>query len=164
MGTRTAVCPGSFDPITSGHLDVINRAVKLFDRVVVGVAEESQKKSLLPLETRVRLVNEAVAGEGPVAVGSFQGLLVDFARKSGATVIIKGLRAVSDFEHEFQMAQFNRRLAPEVETVFIMASPQFTFLSSSLVKEIAGYGGNIEGLVPPKVEEELGRFFGQQAP
>lgn len=156
------MCPGSFDPITSGHLDIVERALSLFDRLVIGVADDVGKESLFSLETRVALVRGAVADKAEVTVDSFSGLLVEFARRHGATVIVKGLRAVSDFEHEWQMAQFNRRLGPEVETVFIMASHQYTFLSSSLVKEIAAYGGDIEGLVPIQVEKELSQLYGRQ--
>lgn len=156
---RIAVCPGTFDPVTTGHLDIIERATNLYDRVVVGVAENPPKKLLFTSEERVRLVKDAVVGYKNVVVEPFDGLLVEFAHKHGANTIIKGLRAVTDFEHEFQMAQLNRELDQSIETVFIMASPKFAYLSSSAVKEIAEYGGSIKGLVPPEAEISLSRRF-----
>lgn len=156
---RVAVCPGTFDPVTTGHLDIIERATNLYDRVVVGVAENPPKKLLFTSEERVRLVKDAVVGYKNVVVEPFDGLLVEFAHKHGANTIIKGLRAVTDFEHEFQMAQLNRELDQSIETVFIMASPKFAYLSSSAVKEIAEYGGSIKGLVPPEAEISLSRRF-----
>lgn len=156
---RVAVCPGTFDPVTTGHLDIIERATNLYDRVVVGVAENPPKKLLFTSEERVRLVKDAVVGYKNVVVEPFNGLLVEFAHKHGANTIIKGLRAVTDFEHEFQMAQLNRELDQSIETVFIMASPKFAYLSSSAVKEIAEYGGSIKGLVPPEAEISLSRRF-----
>lgn len=156
---RVVVCPGTFDPVTTGHLDIIERATNLYDRVVVGVAENPPKKLLFTSEERVRLVKDAVVGYKNVVVEPFDGLLVEFAHKHGANTIIKGLRAVTDFEHEFQMAQLNRELDQSIETVFIMASPKFAYLSSSAVKEIAEYGGSIKGLVPPEAEISLSRRF-----
>lgn len=150
-----AVVPGSFDPITAGHIDIINRAAKLYDKVIVGVVVNPSKTPLFSLEERVKMVIEALNNKDKIEVDSFNGLLVDFVRMHGARVIIRGLRAVSDFEHEFQMAQLNRRLCPDVETVFVMASPEYAYLSSSVVKEIARYGGNIDGLVPPNVIKSL---------
>lgn len=152
---RVAVCPGTFDPITTGHLDIIERAANLYEKVVVGVAENPAKKPLFTFEERLEFVKEALAGHKNVEVESFDCLLVEFARKYQAQAIIKGLRAVTDFEHEFQMAQLNRKLDQTIETLFIMASPQFAYLSSSAVKEIAAYGGCVEGLVPAGVEESL---------
>lgn len=152
---RVAVCPGSFDPITNGHLDIIDRACYLYDRVVVGVAVNPEKKPLFKVEERVRFIERALEDRDKVVVEPYDTLLVDFARKCKARVIIRGLRAVSDFEREFQIAQFNKKLDPTIETVFMMASPQYAYLSSSVVKEIAKYGGCVRGLVPEEVEEEL---------
>lgn len=156
---RVAICPGTFDPVTTGHLDIIERATSLYDQVVVGVVENPPKKLLFSPEERVKLVKDAVAGYKNVMVEAFDCLLVEFARKHGASTIIKGLRAVTDFEHEFQMAQLNRELDQSIETVFMMASPKFAYLSSSAVKEIAEYGGTIKGLVPAEVETSLSRRF-----
>ncbi|MHB8840220.1 MAG: pantetheine-phosphate adenylyltransferase [Candidatus Aquicultor sp.] len=150
-----AVVPGSFDPITAGHIDIIKRATEIYDEVVVGIVVNPNKRSLFSLETRVEMVKEAIGWADKIKVDAFDGLLVEFVRMQDARVIIRGLRAVSDFEHEFQMAQLNRRLDPEVETIFVMASPEYAYLSSSIVKEIARYGGNINGLVPPNVEKLL---------
>ncbi len=152
---RVAVCPGSFDPITNGHLDIIDRACYLYDKIVVGVAVNPGKKPLFTVEERVRFIKGALEGRDKVVVEPYDTLLVDFARKYKAKVIIRGLRAVSDFEREFQIAQFNKKLDPTIETVFMMASPQYAYLSSSVVKEIAKYGGCVRGLVPEEVEEEL---------
>ena len=150
-----AVCPGSFDPITLGHLDIIERATYIYDSVVVAIAGSPSKEPLFSLDERLELTREALKGLEKVKVHPFDCLLVEFAREHGASVIIKGLRAISDFEHEFQMAQMNRKLCPDVETIFVMASPEYAYLSSSIVKEIARYGGNISGLVPPNVEQLL---------
>jgi len=152
-----AVVPGSFDPITAGHLDIIYRATELYDRVIVGVVVNPGKNPVFTLEERVKMVREEVAGNTAIEVDSFNGLLVEFVKKHGARVIIRGLRAVSDFEHEFQMAQLNRRLSPDIETIFMMASPEYAYLSSSIVKEIAQYGGDVGGLVSPNVEALLRR-------
>ena len=153
----TAVVPGSFDPITAGHLDIIKRACELYQRVIVGIVENPGKNPLFTLEERVEMVKREVAWNPAIEVDSFRGLLVEFVRMHRARVIIRGLRAVSDFEHEFQMAQLNRRLCPEIETVFMMASPEYAYLSSSIVKEIAQYGGDVSGLVSPNVEALLRR-------
>lgn len=154
-----AICPGSFDPVTEGHLDVIVRASKMYEKVVVGVADNIQKRPLFTPEERTAMLRQALKGTDNVEVEAFDDLLVSFAKKHKATVVIRGLRAVSDFEHEFQMAQLNRKLSPEIETVFIMASPAYAYLSSSAVREIAKYGGCLAGLVPPNVEEPLKRVF-----
>lgn len=156
-----AVCPGSFDPITLGHLDIIERSSYIYDRIVVGVAGSPTKEGLFTLDERVGLVSLAVAGLEKVTVRSFETLLVEFAQEIGAKAIVKGLRAVSDFEHEFQMAHLNKKLDGSLETVFMMASPEFMFLSSSAVKEIAAFGGDISGLVPPTVEERIRERYGQ---
>jgi pantetheine-phosphate adenylyltransferase len=156
----TAICPGSYDPVTNVHVDVIARAAQIFDRVVVGVVGSPQHKTpLLPLEERIELVKDAVAHIDNVEVDAFKELVVDFARRWDARAIVKGLRVVSDFEYEFQMNQLNRHLAPDIETVYVMASPQVSFVSSSGVKEIASFGGNVEELVPPAVARRLKELF-----
>jgi pantetheine-phosphate adenylyltransferase len=152
----TAICPGSYDPVTFGHVDVITRAADIFDRVVIGVVGNPRHKApLFALEERVAFLKEALAGLENVEVDVFSELVVDFARRWNAKAIVKGLRVISDFEWEFQMNQLNRTLAPEVETVYVMASPQVSFVSSSGVKEIAAFGGNVDALVPQAV---AGRF------
>lgn len=153
----TAVCPGSFDPITLGHLDIIERSTYIYDKVVVGIADNQAKRALFALDERVVMVKEAVAGLKNVVVAAFDGLLVEFAKENEAQVIIKGLRAISDFEHEFQMAHLNKKLDRSVETVFLMASPEYMFLSSSAVKEIAVFGGDLAGLVAETTAARLER-------
>ena len=156
----TAICPGSYDPVTNGHVDVIARAARIFDRVVVGVVGSPQHKTvLLPLAERVELLREALAGRANVEVDVFKELVVEFARRWEAKVIVKGLRVISDFEWEFQMNQLNRTLAPEIETVYVMASPQVSFVSSSGVKEIAAFGGSVDELVPPAVARRMKELF-----
>jgi pantetheine-phosphate adenylyltransferase len=156
----TAICPGSYDPVTNGHIDVITRAAATFDRVVAGVLASPQHKTpLFPLEERVAFVRGAVGGLPNVEVDVFGELVVAFARRWEAKVIVKGLRVISDFEYEFQMNQLNRTLAPEIETVYVMASPQVSFVSSSGVKEIASFGGNVEELVPDAVARRLREMF-----
>ena len=156
----TAICPGSYDPVTNGHIDVIARAAAIFDRVVAGVVGTPQHKTtLFSLDERVAFLREAVAGLENVEVDVFRELVVDFARRWDARVIVKGLRVISDFEWEFQMNQLNRTLAPEIETVYVMASPQVSFVSSSGVKEIASFGGNVEELVPEAVARRLRERF-----
>ena len=152
---RTVIYPGSFDPITNGHLDVIERAAKLFDRVIVAVAVNSSKDPLFTKNQRQEQITDAVATLGNVEVGAFDGLLVDFARDQKSQAIIRGLRAVSDFEFEFQLALMNRKLEPNIETIFMMPRETYTFLSSRLVKEIAQLGGNVGAFVPPHVERAL---------
>ena len=158
-----AVCPGSYDPITNGHLDVIRRAANLYDEVVVAVVNRSVRKSsaLFGIEDRVGFIERALADLDTVRVEPFSTLVVDFAREVGATAIVKGLRAISDFEYELEMNQLNRREDPEIESVYLMASPQYSFLSSSGVKELATFGGRIDDLVPDEVvgrlQEELTR-------
>ena len=160
---RVAICPGSYDPITNGHVDVITRAAGLFDELVVAVVAHSVRKSatLFSIEERVAFIGAATAHLGNVRAEPFDTLVVDFARSVGARAIVKGLRAISDFEYELEMNQLNRRQAPEIESVYIMASPEFSFVSSSGVKELAVFGGRIDGLVHPQVaarlQEELGR-------
>jgi len=156
----TAICPGSYDPVTRGHVDVIARAAQIFDRVVVGVVGNPQHKApMFSLEERVEFLHEAVGDIDNVEIDVFKELVVVFARRWDAKVIVKGLRVISDFEWEFQMNQLNRTLAPEIETVYVMASPQVSFVSSSGVKEIAAFGGNVEDLVPPGVARRLRELF-----
>ena len=147
---RTAVCPGSFDPVTNGHLDVFARASALADEVVVAVLVNERKASMFTVEERMELLREATASLPNVRVDSFRGLLVDYCREHGVQAIVKGLRAVSDFDYELQMAQMNHRLAG-IETLFVSTNPLYSYLSSSLLKEIARYGGDISGLVPDAV-------------
>lgn len=156
----TAVCPGTYDPVTEGHLDIIRRAASLFGRVVVGVVSESPRKdTLFSSSERVAFLKDSLGGEENIEVDVFDTLLVNFARKWGARALVKGLRAISDFEYEFQMAQLNRKLAPDLETVYLMASPEYSFLSSSGVKEIAKYGGNVDDLVPAAVARRFDELF-----
>ncbi|HLE84513.1 MAG TPA: pantetheine-phosphate adenylyltransferase [Thermoanaerobaculia bacterium] len=155
MTERIAVCPGSFDPIHNGHLDIVERCRPLFDGVVVAVLQNEGKKSLFSVAERVAMIEELVAGWDDVRVESFSGLLVHFMDEIGAQVVVRGLRAVSDFEYEFQMAMMNRRLQPKVETVFMTPREDFSFLSSRLVKEVFSLGGDIRGLVPDLVLERL---------
>jgi pantetheine-phosphate adenylyltransferase len=151
---RRAVCPGSFDPITNGHLDVIERASKFFDEVVVAVGINPSKNRLFEPEERMEMIKEAVADLPNVTVDAFQGLIVEFCTARGIQAIVKGLRAVSDFDYELQMGQMNRSLA-DVDTLFMPADPHYSFLSSSLVKEVATYGGDVSGLVPEAVLRRL---------
>jgi pantetheine-phosphate adenylyltransferase len=156
----TAIAPGSYDPVTNGHIDVITRAADIFDRVVVGVVgSPTHKTPMFSLDERVAFLRDALADLENVEVDVFSQLVVDFARKWNAKAIVKGLRVISDFEWEYQMNQLNRTLAPEVETVYVMASPQVSFVSSSGVKEIAAYGGNVEELVPKAVAKRFAELF-----
>ncbi len=160
--SNIAIYPGSFDPATNGHADVIARASRLFDRVIIAVGRNAQKQPLFSVEERVALLQESCQNMPNVTAEPFDGMLVDFARGHGARVIIKGLRAVSDFEYEFQMALANRHLAPDVETLFLMTSAHHLYLSSSIVKEIARLNGDLTGLVPDAVAAALrGKFAGQ---
>lgn len=152
---RRAIYPGSFDPVTNGHLDVIERARKLFDEVIVAVAHNDQKQPLFPLEERVALLHETIGDAANVQIAPMGGLLVDFAIEQGAIAVVRGLRAVSDFEFEFQMALMNRKLEPEVETMFLMPKEEYTYLSSRIVKEIARLGGDVATFVPPQVAAAL---------
>jgi pantetheine-phosphate adenylyltransferase len=156
----TAIYPGSYDPVTFGHVDVITRAAGIFDRVVVGVVGNPQHKTpMFSLDERVAFLKDALADLENVEVDVFSELVVEFARKWNARIIVKGLRVISDFEWEFQMNQLNRTLAPEVETVYVMASPQVSFVSSSGVKEIAAFGGNVDELVPAAVARRFRELF-----
>jgi pantetheine-phosphate adenylyltransferase len=161
----TAICPGSYDPVTFGHVDVIGRAAAIFDRVVVGVVGAPRHKTpLFELEERVGFLREALADLENVEVDVFSELVVEFARKWEAKAIVKGLRVISDFEWEFQMNQLNRMLAPEIETVYVMASPQVSFVSSSGVKEIAAFGGKVDQLVPESVARRFVELYPQGRP
>ena len=151
---RSAVCPGSFDPVTNGHIDIIGRAAALFDHVTVGVLVNQTKSSLFTVDERIAMLEEVCAGYPNVTVQSFSGLLVDFCRDHKISAIVKGLRAVTDFDYELQMAQMNNRLTG-IETLFVSTNPVYGYLSSSLVKEIAGHGGDVTGLVPDSVLKSL---------
>ena len=156
MTTSLAVYPGTFDPITNGHIDILERALRLFDRVVVTIATNPRKAPLFTTDERIEFIRQAVVTEpGRLEIAVFDGLLVDFCRERGATVIVRGLRALADFEYEFQFAHMNRRLAPTVDTVFFMTDERNHYVSSSLVKEVAGLGGDVTGLVPPAVRVAL---------
>ncbi len=153
--SHVAIYPGSFDPITNGHLDMIERGSRLAERLIVAVLRNRDKRPLFSVEERVEMLREVVAPYPNVEIGSFDGLLVDYAAAQGANMILKGIRAVSDYEHELQMALMNRRLRPEIETAFLMAGEAYSFVSSNLVKEVFSLGGDISGLVPPAVEGRL---------
>jgi pantetheine-phosphate adenylyltransferase len=156
---RRAIYPGSFDPVTNGHLDVIGRARKLFDEIIVAVAQNDEKQPLFPLEERLALLRQALEKIDNVRVAQFDGLLVEFAVEQKANAVIRGLRAVSDFEFEFQMALMNRKLEDKVETIFLMPKEEYTYLSSRLVKEIARLGGDVSGFVPHPVAGALAKKF-----
>lgn len=158
---RVAVYPGSFDPLTNGHVDIILRGARLFDRIIVAVLRNAEKAPLFTLEERVTTIREVFAEYPNVDVDAFDGLLVDYAHVKQASVIVRGLRAVSDFEYELQMALMNRRLGPEIETVFMMPAEQYTYVSSRLIKEVFALGGPVAGLVPEVVEEHLRLKRGQ---
>ena len=157
-----AIYPGTFDPVTNGHIDIIERAHRRFETVVVAVSQNPGKTPLFNLEERIGIVKEVVAGQKGVEVDSFDGLLVDYAKRRGIGILVKGLRAVSDFEYELQMAQMNHRLA-EVETLFMVATPSHSFLSSSLVKEIARFGGDVTAFVPAEVARKMKERFRGEA-
>jgi len=152
---RIAIYPGSFDPLTNGHVDIIARGARLFDRIVIAVLRNIEKQPLFSVEERIATAREVFRGQPNVEVDAFDGLLIDYARERNASVIVRGLRAVSDFEYEMQMALMNRRLHPDVETVFMMPAETYTYLSSRLVKEVFALGGDVTGLVPPLVEARL---------
>jgi pantetheine-phosphate adenylyltransferase len=156
----SAICPGSYDPVTNGHLDVISRAAGIFDRVVVGVVRDpSHKETMFAIEERVAFLEEALAHLENVKVDVFSELVVDFARRWGANTMVKGLRVIADFEWEFQMNHLNRLLAPEIETMYVMSSPAYSFVSSSGVKEIASFGGKVDELVPEAVARRFRELF-----
>jgi pantetheine-phosphate adenylyltransferase len=156
----TAICPGSYDPVTNGHLDIITRTATIFERVVVGVVRDPQhKKTMFSVEERVGFLEDALRGYDNIEVDVFADLVVEFARRWGARTMVKGLRAISDFEWEFQMHHLNRNLAPEVETMYLMSSPQYSFLSSSGVKEVATFGGSVDEFVPEPVARRFRELF-----
>jgi len=155
---RVAVFPGSFDPLTNGHIDIIRRGAKLFDRIIVAVLTNAAKTPLFSVEERLAIIRENFRDTPNVEADSFDGLVVDYARRKGATVLVRGLRGISDFEYELQMAQMNRHLDPAIETVFMMPAEQYTYVSSRLMKEVMALGGSITGLVPPGVEKRLGEM------
>jgi len=161
MKKKIAVYPGSFDPITFGHLDIINRALKIFDEVVIAVARNEKKNPLFSVEERIELIGKVMDGSDRARVDTFDGLLIDYVRASGAQAIIRGLRAISDFEYELQMAQINRSISKDVETVFLMTSVFYSFLSSSVVKEVSSLNGPVDGMVPPVVKKALDAKFGR---
>ncbi|HVL64491.1 MAG TPA: pantetheine-phosphate adenylyltransferase [Actinomycetota bacterium] len=160
--SSTALCPGSFDPPTNGHVDVIERTARYFEKVCVAVIANPSKQPLFTLEERKDLLRDVLSHLDNVEIASFDGLLVDFARERGLSVVVKGLRAVSDFEYELQMAQMNAILLPGLDTMFVTAKPAWAFLSSSLVKEVARFGGSVEGLVPPLVAKAMGERYGER--
>jgi pantetheine-phosphate adenylyltransferase len=166
MATRdgTAVCPGSYDPVTNGHLDIITRSAAVFERVVVGVVNNPirKEKTLFTAEERQAFIGEATADLANVDVQIFSNLLVEFAREQGARAIVKGLRAISDFEYEFEMAQLNRKLDPGIESIYMIASPQYSFLSSTGVKEMATFGGDVSDLVPGGVATAMAKRLGDR--
>ncbi|MEP7116045.1 MAG: pantetheine-phosphate adenylyltransferase [Acidobacteriota bacterium] len=158
-GPRVAIYPGSFDPVTNGHVDLIERGSRLFDRIVVAVLVNESKAPLFTAGERVHMIRDVFAGRPSITVETFDGLLVDYAKRVGGHVIVKGLRAVSDFEYESQMALMNHRLRADIETMFMMPAEQYTYISSRLIKEVFRLGGQVSGLVPPLVEERLRRKF-----
>lgn len=154
-----AVYPGSFDPLTNGHIDLVERGLKVFDKVIIVALKNRAKKPLFSVEERIAMITDCFKGIDSVEVDAFDGLVVDYARKRNATAILRGMRAVSDFENEFQMAMFNRRLNRDVQTVFLMTGMRWIFTSSSGIKEVASFGGDISGMVPPSIEKKLKEKF-----
>ena len=159
MANRIAIYPGTFDPVTFGHLDVLERAAKMFDKVIISAAASSGKTALFSLVERIEMLKKITMKLKNVQTESFGGLLVDYAKSKKAVVIIRGLRAISDFEYEFQMALTNRKIAPEIETVFLMPNEKYSYISSTFVREIAKYGGDVSGFVPKAAEEMLKKKF-----
>lgn len=158
---RIAIYPGSFDPVTNGHIDIVARGLKLFDKIIVAILHNPAKKSLFTVEERVELLTICLKNNSAIEIDSFNGLLVDYAARRNAQAILRGLRAVSDFEYEFQLALMNRRLNREVQTVFLMTGMRWIFTSSSIIKEAAQFGGNISGMVPAEVNKRLKEKFGK---
>ena len=150
-----AIYPGSFDPITNGHVDILQRSLEMFDRVVVAIAENVRKAPLFTVEERKRHILDSVAGNPRVEVDAFEGLLIEYVQRRGAKIVVRGLRALADFEYEFQLAHMNRRLGKGIDTIFLMTSEKDFYVSSSLVKEVAQFGGDVTGLVPPGVQRAL---------
>ncbi|MBT8763016.1 pantetheine-phosphate adenylyltransferase [Desulfohalobiaceae bacterium Ax17] len=159
---RVAIYPGTFDPLTNGHFCLVDRGLDIFDQIIVAVAHDSPKNPLFTLEERVEMAKEVFAGEPRIIVEPFAGLLIDYARKKKAKAILRGLRAVSDFEYEFQMALMNRKLDPMIQTVFLMTDYRWLYISSTIIKDVAKLGGNIHGLVPEVVEKKLLERFGKK--
>ncbi|MCE5195316.1 MAG: pantetheine-phosphate adenylyltransferase [Nitrospiraceae bacterium] len=159
---KVAVCPGTFDPITNGHIDIIKRGLRIFDEVIVAITTAQKKQPLFTVEERLEIIKDVFKNCKNVRVEKFDGLLIDYVKARSGLSIIRGLRAISDFEYEFQMALMNRRLNLSVETVFMMPSEEYTFLTSTIIKEIASFGGTVKGLVPQVVEEALRRKFRRQ--
>ena len=155
VNTVRAIYPGTFDPLTNGHLDLIARGSKIFDHLVVAILNNSEKQPLFPVEERVEMITEATQEFGNISVSTFDGLLVEFARQQQAQALLRGIRAISDYEYEFQMALMNRRLAPQLETVFMMPAEKYSYVSSRLIREVFRLGGSVEGLVPPSVVERM---------
>jgi pantetheine-phosphate adenylyltransferase len=156
---KIAICPGTYDPLTEGHKDIIKRCSKIFSRVIVAVSKNNRKKPFYSIDKRIDFVKRSLRDLDNIEVVTFEGLLVDLAKKKNASVIVKGLRAISDFEYEFQMAQINKKLNPEVETMFMVTNPKFAYLSSSAVKEVAGFRGCIKGLVPDEIEKDISESY-----
>ncbi len=163
MKERIAIYPGSFDPLTNGHVDIIERGLKLFDRVIVAIMYNPAKKSLFTVEERIELIEKSLEKFPNVSVDAHNGLLVDYAKEKGVDAILRGMRAVSDFEGEFQLAMMNRRLNREIQTVFLMTGLRWIFTSSSIIKEAASFGGDVTGMVPPVVNERLKIKFAEKA-
>jgi pantetheine-phosphate adenylyltransferase len=160
--TRIALYPGSFDPPTKGHEDLVRRSLALADQVIVAIARNAAKQPLFTVDQRLALLREAVGGDARISIQSFDGLLAEFAKRVGASVIVRGLRAVSDFEYEFQIANMNRKLAPSIETVFMMTGEDYFYISSNMVREVASFGGDVSGLVPPNVHDKLRAKFARK--
>lgn len=159
VNTVRAIYPGTFDPMTNGHLDLIARGAKIFDHLVVAVLSNSEKETLFPIAERVEMLTDATREFGNISIGTFDGLLVEFARQQKAQALLRGIRAISDYEYEFQMALMNRRLAPQLETVFMMPAEKYSYVSSRLIKEVFHLGGSVEGLVPPIVLDRLRKRY-----
>ncbi|MCL4416513.1 MAG: pantetheine-phosphate adenylyltransferase [Actinobacteria bacterium] len=156
---KIALCPGTYDPVTEGHRDIIRRCCSVFDTVIVAVSENPKKEPLYSLKKRIEFLSKSLTDFKNIEIITFKGLLIDTARKKNAMVIVKGLRAISDFEYELQMAQMNKKLAPEIETFFLVSNPKYAYLSSSAVKEVAGFGGCIKGLIPEEIENDMINSF-----
>jgi pantetheine-phosphate adenylyltransferase len=163
-GPRIAVYPGSFDPLTNGHMDIILRGARLFDRIIVAILVNSEKRPLFTIEERLAILRDAFSGQSNVEVETFEGLLVDYVKARRASVIVRGLRAVADFEYEMQMALMNRHLNSDVETVFMMPAEQYTYVSSRLIREVAALGGSVSGLVPEVVDARLAAMRARRQP
>ena len=163
MNERIAICPGSFDPVTLGHYDIIERSSKIFDKLIVGVLNNSAKSPLFSVEERVNMLKDVTSHFPNVEVQSFAGLLIDFVRSNDANVIVRGLRAITDFEYELQLAQMNRVIAPEIDTLFLTTNLKYAYLSSSMAKEVAMYGGDISSFLSPEIAEKVREKYAAQA-